>query len=123
MDIFVKNRIKWPHDFVMAGHMLDYMMSGGNFGLGKIDRIRRANAQKHVPNVTNSQYTKSNASRLSIKAQKTMPSIYYTQGSYTQSKNQETKGIFYKHICSACFAIESKSFPHPKHECRNKLKN
>ena len=166
VDTFVKNRVKWPHEFVLSGpskervsynnltvlqwvarfcrtmkeekdllvreHMLDYMMSllddAQDFSwqaakashavllcrmeqgeisdwgqVDKIGRIRRANAQKHIPIVSNNQYTKSNASRLSTKAQKTMPCVYYNQGSCTQSKSHKTKGIFYKHICSACF--------------------
>ena len=88
----------------------------------KIDRIRRANAQKHALVVSGNQYTKSNTSRSSTKAQKTMPCMYYNQGTCSQSKSHETKGIFYKHICSTCFANDNKAFPHPEQDCRNKLK-
>ena len=88
----------------------------------KKDRVRQANVQKHIPDVANTQFTKSNASRLSTKAQKTMPCIYYNQGSCTQTKSHKTKGIFYKHICSACFAKDSEAFPHLENECGNKLK-
>ena len=185
VDIFVKNRVKWPHEFVLSGpskervsynnltvlqwvtgfcrtmkeekdlgvreHMLDYVISllddAQDFSwqaakashavllcrmeqgeisdwgqVDKIDRIRRANAQKHVTVPSNTQFTKSNASRLSNKAQKTMPCVYYNQGSCSQAKSHETKGIFYKHICSACFANDSKAFPHTEQECQNKLK-
>ena len=41
--------------------------------IDKIDRIRSANAQMHVPILSDNQHTKSNASRFSPKAQKTMP--------------------------------------------------
>ena len=185
VDIFVKNRVKWPHEFVLSGpskervfynnltvlqwvagfcqttmeekdlgvkeHMLDYVIAllddaqdfswqaakashtvllcgmeqgeTSDWGqVDKIDRIRRANAQKHVPIISNNQHPKSNASRFSTKAQKTMPSVYYNQGACSQSKSHETKGIFYKHICSACSAHDSKAFLHLEQDCRNKLK-
>ena len=92
--------------------------------MDKIDRIRRANAWKHIPTVSNNQHTKANNSRFLAKAKKkTMPCIYYNQGSCSQSKSRETKVIFYRHICSACFANDNKAFPHPEQHCRNKLKS
>ena len=33
-------------------------------------------------------------------------------------KSHETKGIFYKHVCSACFVKEGKSFVHSQVDCR-----
>ena len=184
VDIFVKNRFKWPNEYVLSGpskervsynnltvlhwvagfcrtmkeekhlgireHMLDYMISllddtqdfwqaakashavplccmeQGEISdwrqVEKIDRIRRANAQKHIPTVSNNQHNKASNSRFSNKAQKTMPCVYYNQGSCSQSISHETKGIFYKHICSACFANDNKAFPHLEQECKNKSK-
>ena len=88
----------------------------------KIDRIRRANAQKHIPMASNNQHSKVSNSRFSNRPKKTMPCVYYNQGSCSQSKSHETKGIFYKHICSACFANDNKAFSHPEQDCRSKLK-
>ena len=58
----------------------------------KIDRIRRANAPKHIHTVSNSQYTRSNASKLLVKTENT------------------------KQQCLPS-ANENKSYPHLEHEC------
>ena len=185
VDIFVKNRVKWPHEFVLAGpskervsynnltmlqwvagfcrtmkeehdmsfreHMLDYMicllddaqdfswqaakashavhlcrMEQGEIAdwsqVEKIDKVRRANAQKHVPSASGTHQNRTHTAKSFVKTQKTMPCVYFNQGTCPHSKNHETKGTLYKHICSACFAIDNKCFPHPEHEDRNKSK-
>ena len=84
----------------------------------KIDRIRRANAQKHVQPTgpKNTQNDKISFTKIT----KSMPCLYYNQNSCTHQKTHDTKGVSYKHVCSSCFATSGKSFAHPESECRNK---
>ena len=155
VDIFVKEKVKWPHEYVLAGstkdrvsynqlnitqfmvgfcrimreescqttkdHMLDYIISllddSNDFSwqaakashavllcqmeqgevtswsqTDKIDRIRRANAQKHLPpsqTVYNNQKFKKNVS-----GQKSMPCVFFNDNSCNYSKHHETKGFF-----------------------------
>ena len=179
----VKNRIKWPHEFVLTGstkervsydnltpiqwmagfcrtmkeeknlemkeHMLDYVIAlledANDFSWGaakashavllcrmeqgeisdfsdvhKIDRIRRANAQKHTNPTSSSQnaFTK----KIAGKNTRSMPCNYYNQDSCVHKKTHETKGTLYKYICSACFANGGRTFMHPETQCRNKNK-
>ena len=84
----------------------------------KIDRIRRANAQRHLP---------PSASTVSLKKQnqkinKSMPCTYYNQGTCSFARTHDTKGVTYKHICAVCFAMNGKTYPHPENECRSKNK-
>ena len=140
------------HDMSVREHMLDYMISlldnAKDFSwqaakashavllcqmdhwkisdwtqVDKIDRVRRANARKHVPSAPHTQYNKAYTGKSFVEAQKTMPCVYYNQGTCAQSKNHETKGTLFKHICSACFANDNKNLPRPEHECRNKSKH
>ena len=89
----------------------------------RIDRIRRANAQKHV--VGNPQFLPrpNNAKKNAIRPNRTMPCQFFNQGMCSHSATHETKGVFYKHVCSFCFTSANKSFPHTESECRNKKKN
>ena len=83
---------------------------------GKIDRIRRANAQRHpAPPSALASGKKQNQ-----KTKKSMPCTYYNQGSCSFNRTHDTKGVTYKHICSACFATGGKVYTHPENECRNK---
>ena len=181
VEVTVKNRVKWPHEYVLSGlnkertsydqlsvtqwvagfgrtmrdetnselreHMLEYLISlmddANDFswisakashavllcrmeqGEVKsysdtlaIDRIRRANAQKHV---TNSPQTLSNAKKYG-KTTKSMPCTYFNQGTCVQKKSHETRGVLYKHICASCFASFGKTFPHSETDCKNKHK-
>ena len=174
VEVIVPNRIKWPHEFVLAGNskervtydqlsviqwvtgfcrtmkeehdtntkdcMMDYMIAlledaqdfsweaakashavllcrmeqgeiQGYHQTEKIDRIRRANAQRHLHANLGSGMAKTN---------KTTTCQYYNKGSCNFSKNHETRGIWYKHVCSHCFSTTGKSFTHPETECRNK---
>ena len=83
----------------------------------KIDRIQRANAQKHVASSQNIF-----AKKLGGKSTGSMPCNYYNQDSCVHDKTHETKGTIYKHIFSACCANGGKSFAHPETQCRN-IKN
>ena len=65
----------------------------------KIDRVRRANAQRHSYPTANVQ----NSKKISQKSGKTMLCIFYNQGTCNQPRTHETKGIMYRHIWAACF--------------------
>ena len=84
----------------------------------KIDRVRRAHAQRH-----------GNAQNIAQKGQdksftgKVTACVFYNKGSCTHKQTHETKGVLYKHVCMACWAKEGKSFPHPQTECHKSAKN
>ena len=185
VEVMVKNRVKWPHEYILSGlnkervsydqlsvtqwvagfgrtmreesdpeikqHMLDYMISlmddANDFSwvsakashavllcrieqgevrsysdVTAIDRIRRANAQKHVPNQTGTSPQTSNFPKKFGKITKSMPCTYFNQGTCLQKKSHETRGVLYKHICASCFASAGKTFPHAEVECKNKHK-
>ena len=187
VEVLVQKRVKWPHEFVLAGvnkervtydqlsatqwmagfartmkeeknlesrqHMLDYLIAimddANDFSWSSakashavllcrmeqgevsdysdtvaIDRIRRANAQKVLPSghmATNANQNFQNQKRFS-KVNKSMPCMYFNQGSCVQAKSHETRGVLYKHVCSTCFAGAGKSFPHAEIDCKNKNK-
>ena len=88
-----------------------------------IDRIRRANAQKHVnlSQVNSSQnlaYTKKFGKTI-----KFMPCTYFNRGTCVQKKSHETRGVLYKHICASSFLPAGKTFPHAEAQCKNKHKS
>ena len=184
VDIYVKEKVKWPHEYVLAGstkdrvtynqlnitqfmagfcrimreescqitrdHMLDYLISllddSNDFSwqaakashavllcrmeqgevtswsqTDKIDRICRANTQKHLPPTQaghSNQKFKKNA--LGQKPQKSMPCVFFNDNSCNYSKHHETKGVFYRHICSSCFAQDGKISTHSALECKQK---
>ena len=187
VDIYVKEKVKWPHEYVLAGntkdrisynqlnitqfmsgfcrimreescqvtkdHMLDYLISllddsndflwqaaKANHAMllcrmeqgevtswsqtDKIDRIRRANAQKHLPQSqtvhSNQKFRKSGSGQ---KSQKSMPCVFFNDNSCNFSKHHETKGVFYRHICSSCFAQDGKIGTHSALDCKQKSKN
>ena len=182
VEVLVKNRIKWPHEYVLAGTnkervtydqltmgqwvagfcrtmrdesdknckeaMLNYLISllddANDFSWSAakachavllcrmeqgeikdftqteaIERIRRAHAQRHV--AQNSQTYNKNSSRRD-KNIKSMPCQFFNQGTCTHNSTHETRGVLYRHICSSCFTKNSKSFPHPELDCKNKQK-
>ena len=69
----------------------------------RIDRIRRANAQKHVVQGSSSSNTAQYNKKSTLKVGKTMPCHFYNQNSCSHTSTHETKGVLYKHICSYCF--------------------
>ena len=88
----------------------------------RIDRIRRANAQKHVVGSTQLLAGSNNAKKNTIRSSRTMPCQFFNQGTCSHSATHETKGVLYKHVCSFCFTSANKTFPHTESECRNKKK-
>ena len=87
-----------------------------------IDRIRRANAQKHMPLAQTNSSQNFNSSKKFGKTTKSMPCTYFNQGTCVQKKFHETRGVLYKHICASCFASAGKTFPHAEVDCKNKQK-
>ena len=86
--------------------------------LEKIDRIRRAHAQRHNQPPPQSYQ---NANKTGQRNNKSMPCVFYNKGTCNQPKTHETRGILYRHISSACFT-NGKAFSHSEIECKNKLK-
>ena len=84
----------------------------------KIDRVRRAHAQRHgtAQNIAQKGQDKSSAGKVTT-------CVSYNKGSCTHKQTHETKGILYKHVCMASWAKEGKSFPHSQTECRKSAKN
>ena len=192
VDVYVKQRVKWPHEYVLAGNnkdrinynqlnitqwmagfcrimreekceeskdcMLDYLIAlsddANDFSwqsakashavllcrmeqgeitnwseTEKIDRVRRANAQRHTSGYQSSapyQRSKKYQGQTQVQGQtqakvtKTMPCVYYNDGSCSHQKHHETRGVYYKHICNTCFAHEGKSSAPSAVECRHK---
>ena len=87
-----------------------------------IDRIRRANAQKHVANSAAISPQNPVFSKKFAKTTRSMPCTYFNQGTCLQKKSHETRGVLYKHICASCFASAGKTCPHAEIECKNKHK-
>ena len=85
-----------------------------------IDRVRRANAQKHVPIGASANHSVAN--KRTAKVTRSMTCTYYNQGTCMQQKTHETRGVLYKHICAACFANTGRTFSHAETECKNKNK-
>ena len=155
VEVLVKNRVKWPHEYVLSGlnkervsydqlwvtqwmagfgrtmreeldpeirqHMLDNMISlmddANDFSwisakashavllcrmeqgeiksysdVLAIDRIRRANAQKHVANSVVTSPQNSVFPKKFGKTTKSMPCTYFNQGTCLQKKSHETRG-------------------------------
>ena len=103
----------------MASHavLLCHMEQGEIAGwqeTEKIDRVRRAHAQRHVVgqgNVQKPQDKGSNGGRV-------FPRLYFNKGACLQKQTHENKGVTYRHICSHCWNKEGKLFSHPQVECR-----
>ena len=67
-----------------------------------IDRIRRANMQKHMPNITSTTSAQSGLHKKHAKFTKSMPCTYFNQGSCMQQKSHETRrggGPVITHLC------------------------
>ena len=171
VEVYIKNKVKWPHEYVLAGikkervyydqltmgkwmagfcrtmrdesdpknracMLEDYLitllddsndfswsaaksshavllccMEQGeiaNFSYtDQIDRVRRAHAQRHI---TGAQNFEKNFSKKS-KATKSMPCQFFNAGSCLHAQTHETKGVLYKHVCSACLTKKEKNFP------------
>ena len=78
----------------------------------KIDRIRRAHAQKvqsgQVSRVVN---------KKTVKSRTPLPCRFYQKGTCGQSQDHENGGQSYLHVCSLCFK-NGKSYSHPSKDCK-----
>ena len=83
----------------------------------KLDRIRRANAQRHV--TTSS--TEGQNSQKKSKSNRIVTCSYFNQGICMHQRSHDTKGTTYRHICSYCFQQTGKIYPHAEQNCRNKI--
>ena len=182
VEVLVKNHIKWPHEYVLAGSnkervtydeltmgqwvagfcrtmrdesdknckeaMLNYLISllddANDFTWSAaktchavllccmeqgeikdftqteaVDRVRRAHAQRHVPQ-NNKNHNKNSSRR--DKNVKSMPCQFFNQGTCTHNSTHETRGALYRHICSSCFTRNTKTFPHSEVDCKSKQK-
>ena len=91
----------------------------------KIDRIRRANAQRHTPGSlsnTGGQKFKKQGQTYQRNA-KSMPCVYFNDNTCSFTKHHETKGVFYRHICRSCFAQDGKVSTHSASDCKKSVKN
>ena len=80
----------------------------------KIDRIRRAHAQRIPPQTNVSQ----NRSKFDTK---TAVCRFYQRAMCQHQKDHETGGTFYKHVCANCFAM-GKEYKHMAKDCRVSVK-
>ena len=180
-EVLVKQRVKWPHEYVLSGlnkervtydqlnvtqwvagfgrtmrdesdpimkqHMLEYLIAlmddANDFSwtsakashavllcrmeqgeikdfsdTASIDRVRRANAQKHVP--TGASANHSVANKRMTKVTRSMPCTYYNQGTCMQQKTHETRGVLYKHICGHVLQIRAELFHMLKQNVKKK---
>ena len=60
--------------------------------IDKIDRIRRANAHRHIPQSPYTAHSLNNVRKNANKITKSMPCQYFNQGSCVHQKSHETKG-------------------------------
>ena len=89
---------------------------GGWSEVEKIDRVRRAHAQRHSTPQTG-QNVKNNDKNQKFPAKFT-PCVYFNKNACSQVKNHENKGIFYRHICAACWELDGKAYAHSQLDCR-----
>ena len=79
----------------------------------KIDRIRRAHAQRHIATVPPAVVNKKPQGRVVI-------CQYFNSGHCNHQNSHENRNVTYKHACLACFKRTSKYFPHAEVDCRNR---
>ena len=84
----------------------------------KIDRVRRAHAQRYGTAQSAVQKGQDKPS-----SGKVTTCVFYNKGSCTHKQTHETKGVLYKHVCMSCWNKEGKSYPHPQTDCRKNAKN
>ena len=78
----------------------------------KLDRLRRAHAQKIVTSQSMSSQNKVKADSQGI------PCRFFQAGKCSHKNNHTVNGQLYRHICSFCHST-GKKFSHPLKDCRN----
>ena len=89
---------------------------GGWSEVEKIDRVRRAHKQRHgtpqaAPNVKTSDKKQKFPAKFTL-------CVYFNKNACSQSKNHENRGVFYRHICAACWELDDKVYAHSQLDCR-----
>ena len=83
----------------------------------KIDRIRRAHAQRmttgHSQNSQNKKFERKD---------KPVPCKFYQKDTCSHTKDHETSGQLYLHVCSYCYS-QGKSLTHTNINCKSRAKN
>ena len=82
----------------------------------KIDRVRRAHAQK-----VQSGHTSNANVKKSVKNKNPIPCRFYQKGTCGQTQDHENGSQSYLHVCALCFK-NGKSYSHPSKDCK-KAKN
>ena len=136
VDVYVNQRVKLPHEFVLAGTFKDRL----NYNQLNITQWMAGFCRKlamqycyvewsKVKLLAGLKQTKSTGSEEPMhkdihqdpcllmaaknskkqgqtyqKSAKSMPCVYFNDNSCTFTKHHETKGMFYRHICSYCCA-------------------
>ena len=80
----------------------------------RIDRIRRAHAQKHF-----SQSKQQNWGKASENQKKPWFCKYYQQGTCSQNRDHDVNGRTHRHICAFCLS-SGKQLAHPEKDCNYK---
>ena len=80
--------------------------------INKIDRIRRAHAQK-----IQSGQVSGSGSKKNVKSRTPLPRRFDQKGICGQSQDHENVGQSYLHVCPVCFK-NGKSYNHPSKDCK-----
>ena len=84
----------------------------------KIDRIRRAHAQKGVTQNQGGHNPKS----VKSESKPIMACRFYQRGLCHNQRDHETGGTFYKHVCATCFSMGREN-RHMSKDCKVSSKN
>ena len=79
----------------------------------KLDRLRRAHAQKIVNGQSGSSQSKVKSDSQGV------PCKFFQSGKCAHKSDRTTNGQLYRHICSFCHSL-GKKFAHQLKDCRNK---
>ena len=82
----------------------------------RIDRIRRAHAQK-VQSIQGS----GSSNKKNVKSKTPLPCQFYQRGMCGQTQDHENGGQTYLHVCAVCFK-NGKSYTHPSKDCKKATK-
>ena len=84
----------------------------------KIDRIRRAHAQRGVTQSQGGQNSKS----IKLDSKPAMACRFYQKGLCHNQRDHETGGTFYKHVCANCFSMGREN-RHMSKDCKVSSRN
>ena len=73
-----------------------------------------------IPSQSSNSAKKVCKNQLGQTGNKSMMCVYYNDNTCNSSKHHETKGVFYRHICSSCFAQDGKISAHSARDCKTK---